>query len=193
MKKKTIRYSAFLIAAVLAIGSFSVWAMNTQATAEAGVDIGEAPAGLNVDSENPGNIIDTGILGRPGSLEEINLFTIQQPHENTYDGEYEVTVYVANAGELQSEFRYLTIDLVAENADGDTADVGYVTLENGMVTFSIDHSDVQENSEDGGEDMMISVDGGSYQFFGDNNDEPDVEFLVDISEGATGDLVDFTE
>jgi len=185
MKKKTIRYSAFLIAAILAIGSFSIWAMNTQATADATVDVGTAPAGLNVNGMSADLIVD-GTQGRPGSVEENeDLFTVQQQDEDYYSGQYEVTVYLANADELVDHFRYLNINLTAENADSDVAEegIGYITLENGRVSFAVEDGDVLDG------DMTVSIAGGSY--LATSNTVPDAEFLIDISEGSTQQSVNF--
>jgi len=187
-KKRAIRYSAFVIAAILAIGSFSVWAMNTQATTTADVTISGAPAGLNVNG-NDGTLITNGVQGRPGSVETIDpLFDVEQQDSDYYSGNYEVTVYLANTDYLVDHFRYLNIELDVVDAEGneleDDETLGYITLENGRLSFTVTDDDVS------GGTMDVSIVGGSFLATSDGAIE-DAEFLIDISEGSSEEPVSF--
>ncbi len=185
MKKKTIRYSAFLIAAILAIGSFSIWAMNTQATVESDVSVGETPGGLDVQGNN-GQIIQDATRGRPDSLEDnVDLFTVAEEENNPFEGTYEVTVYITNIDDIADEYRYLNIELEADADDGEDAEhAGYITLENGRVSFAVDSSVIEYDDTNGGQqEMSVNVAGGSFQMIED--DGTNINFLIDVSEGST--------
>ncbi len=178
-KKNAIRFGAIAVAALLFVGIFSAWALSTQETATAEVGIGDAPPGLEINDAGPGDLISDGIQGRPDSVnEEVDLFTVAKEEDNLFDGNYEVTVSIVNIDEIKNEYRYLNLDLEA-----DESDAGYLTLENGRVSFAIDSTDIED-----GDEVTISVEGGSYQAIDDT--ATSVEFLIDVEEGSVEDPLD---
>jgi hypothetical protein len=98
-----------------------------------------------------------------GEVPEGYLFDIAT--NPAYNGDLMVTVYLTNTGNLRKAYQYLNMKVYVENSleAGDTPDYLILSMENGVVFFSLEGS-VSEN-------YTVEVVGGSYRLISDDPDE----------------------
>lgn len=165
MKPQLIRISAILIASVLALGSFSIWAVNTQEFADIGVGkIHEVEIDSNDDLKN----ILVPVNEYTGNIEENkNLFSIDS--EENFPREYLVgTIHIHNAGEVSEHLKNLVIELkIGENV------IGSLSLSEGKIDFMVD--DLLEENE-----LLINTTGQGSFTRRDTKEIFDIDFLIEI-------------
>ena len=188
-KKNAIRFGAIAIAILIVGGAFSVWALSTQAEAQAG--IGEIEVdGITVEpgEDSEDELLEDSIAGRPGSLNledaegNFDPFELYDIGDDDDDGalenyEYVATVYLLNGAELvDAGMRHLTLEMELVDVDGNEVDTGAVTLEGGRATFVFDAEDI---------DATIQITGGAFGTypFADFEDVDNVEFIIDVEPG----------
>ncbi|MFW6144754.1 MAG: hypothetical protein ACOC55_04205 [Candidatus Natronoplasma sp.] len=187
-KKNAIRFGALAVAILIFGGIFSVWALSTQATADAWVgDISSddivVEAGENTaQGTNEKALLQTSVAGRPGSVAtDYELFSIDDSAVVGTDFEgsdYSAIVYLTNGDALiEDDVRHLTLDLVLEDSNEGELDSHTLTLENGRAALEFTGGDI-----DAGSVMIEGGSYGTYTFIDTLGTQP--SFMIDVEPGA---------
>ncbi|MFW5946458.1 MAG: InlB B-repeat-containing protein [Candidatus Natronoplasma sp.] len=166
-----IRIIAIAIAAVILLGSLSIWAVSTQEYASVGVgDIYEVDIASN---ENLTDILNT-TSGSSGDIEENKKLFDVDPNSSYPRDSITGSLHLYNAGEVEKYLNSLKIEMKAK---GKT--IGNLTLNDGQLSFRIE--------KNGGWDQFsVNTTGrGSYTRKPDA-DEFDLHFMVQIDEVQEG-------
>ncbi len=155
MEPRLIRMTAFAIAAIILLGSLSIWAVSTQETTSVGVgDVYEVDIQgqeglegiLEPTSEDAGNIVENKDIFNVTS-DEVSL-------RDFIDG----SIYLHNSGEINQYLKELMIELKADGEEIDQEILGTLFLSQGSISFNIPI----ENGWDGGEISISTTGNGSY-------------------------------
>ena len=179
MKKYAVLATLMLLA--IGLGSFQYWAVSDQDSVTA--SIGDVDGRVNITALSPGDIVsDNIILWRPFKVDSgKELYNITLP--GTYNGEYTVTLHLANAGNLAKQLRYLIMKVSLYNgSNGTYIKSKWLSLTNGRVQFEINQNEVA-----GGNNATIKIDGGSGKVLwpkvGFSVAQP--QFVIDVEERAS--------
>ena len=171
MKPRLLRISATVIAAVILLGSFSIWAVSTQERANVG--IGEIYEVEILSNDEVEGILESS-SGSSGNIEEDKrLFDViieEDYPRDTISG----SLHLYNAGEIEDHLNSLTIEFEADDEI-----IGNLTLNNGGFNFSIDE-------EDGWDEIFVNTTGDGSYTSKESVDEFDIRFMIQIDEVQEG-------
>ena len=171
MRSRPIRILAIVIAAVLALGSFSIWAVSTQERASVG--IGEIYEVEIESNEELNNILEQTSGSSGGVEEDKNLFDIF-PNEDYPRDHMSGSLHLYNADEVEQHLNSLTIEFEAEGQI-----IGNLTLRNGGFSFRIEE-------DDGWDEVSIDTTGSGSYTRKEDADQFDLHFMIQIDEVQEG-------
>ena len=171
MRSRPIRILAIVIAAVLALGSFSIWAVSTQERAS--VSIGEIYEVEIESNEELNNILEQTSGSSGGIEEDKDLFDIF-PNEDYPRDHMSGSLHLYNADEVEQHLNSLTIEFEAEGQI-----IGNLTLRNGGFSFRIEE-------DDGWDEVSLDTTGSGSYTRKEDADQFDLHFMIQIDEVQQG-------
>ncbi len=194
MKKINVKNGSKILTVVIAIllfgGVFSVWAFSTQRSARTGVGRIKNVEEL-IDIEEGGNADNDDILGsfigeKPGRIaDNYSLYEVIQLVDVAPVEKYEVTLYSTNVIDLASHMRSLSMNITLQDETGRYINHTHLTLEKGMVSFSVDGEDFTE------ENLQVMVEGSHYGTYDWGWTGPEkAEFLLEVEPQGAGNNVE---